>query len=158
VYLYLEVFTTPHAKGSVSGFPVRRKSGNVGVVIVHSSKSKTFEKAIRDHLPKDLFILGPVRVELWFFLPKPASVTRAYPSVPPDLDKLERSVLDALKPIWEDDSRAVDTEVYKRYVEDGEDPHVRILVESKPESVLDQERWMREAIRRQRLASVGGLL
>lgn len=45
-------------------------------------------------------LAGPVRVEVEFFLARPKSVSvkrRPHPDVRPDLDKLARSTLDALK-------------------------------------------------------------
>lgn len=38
----------------------------------------------------------PVELAIHFFLPKPKSVKREHPSVPPDLDKLCRSTFDGL--------------------------------------------------------------
>lgn len=51
----------------------------------------------------------PVEVAIHFYLPKPPSVKRDYPSVPPDLDKLCRSTFDGLVQggILKDDSLIV---------------------------------------------------
>lgn len=64
---------------------------------------------------------GALEIELWFYLPKPSSVSRVYPTVMPDLDKLVRAVGDGLTKggAITDDSRIVDLHAYKRYSVDG---------------------------------------
>ncbi len=64
---------------------------------------------------------GALEVELWFILPKPSSVSRVYPSVMPDADKLARAVNDGLTKggAIVDDSRIVNLLVYKRYSANG---------------------------------------
>lgn len=64
---------------------------------------------------------GALEVELWFYLPKPSSVSRKYPSVMPDTDKLVRAVGDGLTKggAIVDDSRIVNLLAYKRYSVDG---------------------------------------
>lgn len=60
---------------------------------------------------------GPVGVELNFFMPKPKTVKRDLPSVPPDLDKLVRAVFDALTDarVWTDDSLVCKLTASKQY-------------------------------------------
>lgn len=61
---------------------------------------------------------GPVRVDVTFWLTRPAAARgRAFPHVAPDVDKLARGVLDALtlSGVIEDDARVVDLTVRKRY-------------------------------------------
>ena len=60
---------------------------------------------------------GPIRVELEFFLQQPKSVTRKLPSVVPDLDKLIRSVFDALaiSKIIKDDALVCEVIASKAY-------------------------------------------
>lgn len=69
----------------------------------------------------------PVRVDLKFYMPRPASHYRrdgslkpsapAWPAVKPDIDKLERAVFDAVTAagVWRDDSRAVVVVKSKEY-------------------------------------------
>lgn len=61
----------------------------------------------------------PVEVFTTYLLPRPATVTRELPSVPPDLDKLERGLFDALTiaGVWSDDSLVVDSHPSKRYAD-----------------------------------------
>jgi Holliday junction resolvase RusA-like endonuclease len=69
----------------------------------------------------------PVRVECVFFFPKPKTVKRDYPSVAPDLDKLCRSLLDALTQagVYLDDAQVIDLIATKRY---SASPGVSVMV------------------------------
>ena len=59
---------------------------------------------------------GAVRMKIEFTAEKPKSVKRTYPSKPPDLDKLIRSVLDALSGVaYIDDGQVVEIVASKRY-------------------------------------------
>ena len=59
----------------------------------------------------------PVSVRITFFMPRPKTVERHMPTVPPDIDKLCRAVLDALTDVgvWVDDSQVVDLGATKIY-------------------------------------------
>jgi Holliday junction resolvase RusA-like endonuclease len=77
-------------------------------------------------------LLGPVRVEVEFYLPRPSSGSirkRSLPIVPPDLDKLLRGLLDGIGQghdtgkvgdglIWGDDSQVVEIVARKFYADD----------------------------------------
>jgi Holliday junction resolvase RusA-like endonuclease len=78
-------------------------------------------------------LLGPVRVEIDFYLPRPPSIKqskRTFPIVPPDIDKLCRSVLDGLGQglngksgdglLWGDDSQVVELLACKFYADERE--------------------------------------
>ena len=84
-------------------------------------------KASEAHRDK---ITGPVGVEILFILPRPASAKRAMPAVRPDLDKLARAMLDALKTggAYDDDGQVVDLIVRKRYPVNGERPGAEVLI------------------------------
>jgi Holliday junction resolvase RusA-like endonuclease len=62
----------------------------------------------------------PVQVDVEFYLPRPKTVRRLWPSVPPDLDKLERGLFDALTiaGVWADDALVIRSCSIKRYAED----------------------------------------
>lgn len=63
---------------------------------------------------------APISMTLIFIIKKPKTVTRQYPTVAPDLDKLVRAVLDALTAIaYRDDSQVIDIRALKIY---GETP------------------------------------
>lgn len=86
----------------------------------------------------ELFI-GPVVVEITFYLPRPKRyLTGKYAAfdVPhitkPDTDKLARCAKDALtKFAYHDDSQVTDLIARKRYVEDGGYPRAEIVVRTR---------------------------
>jgi len=110
------VFGVPAPQGS------KRHVGN-GRMIEASKFLPAWRKAIETEC-QSLFeepMDGALEVELWFYLPRPSSVSRDYPTVMPDLDKLVRSVGDGLTQggAIADDARIVDLHAYKRYSVDG---------------------------------------
>ena len=59
---------------------------------------------------------GPVRLFLIFTLTRGKTVRRKEPTVNPDIDKLARGILDALKGVlYNDDAQVVQLEAVKRY-------------------------------------------
>jgi len=110
------VFGVPAPQGS------KRHIGN-GRMIEASKYLPAWRKAIELEC-QSLFeepMDGALEVELWFYLPKPSSVSREYPTVMPDTDKLVRGVLDGLTKgaAIVDDKLVVDLHAYKRYSVDG---------------------------------------
>jgi Holliday junction resolvase RusA-like endonuclease len=89
------------------GLPVWRKavSDAVKQAMIDSGDSSKFE--------------GAVKLEAVFYLTRKPSVKRAYPTVPPDLDKVLRSLMDGISAkgegVWGDDSQVVRLEVSKKY-------------------------------------------
>lgn len=116
----LEVFGDPAPQGSKRVF-------NGRVVEAAGQKLKVWRKAIADAcLPfTDQNIwLGPIRLEVDFYLARPKTVKqnkRPFPIVPPDLDKLIRAVGDGIgqsEMIWGDDSQIVELQGSKHYADD----------------------------------------
>lgn len=72
----------------------------------------------------------PVSVRIYFLMPRPKTVTRDMPTVPPDLDKLCRAVMDALTDagLWHDDSQVIDLGATKIYSA-GSEIGAHIIVE-----------------------------
>ena len=71
---------------------------------------------------------GPVAMTLDFEVKKPRTVKRDYPTVPPDLDKLIRAVLDALTGIaYHDDAQVVHLITTKIY---SENPGVQVSIKA----------------------------
>lgn len=104
------------------------------IVQVNSAKHKAWRKAIVqqaiDTLPSDWQPIDePCELIVNFYLARPKTVTRGAPSVPPDLDKLIRSVGDALVVggILTDDSRIVRISARKIYA-NGIEPGATIRV------------------------------
>ena len=122
---------------SVTGDPASQGSHaimNGRIVQVNSKKHKAWRTAIVqaciDYLPSDWVPLDePVELIVNFYMSKPASVKRSLPSVAPDLDKLIRSVGDALAigGVYADDSRIVRISARKVYAQ-GIEPGATIEV------------------------------
>lgn len=112
---------------------------NGRVVEASGNKLKVWRKAIAAACQNQVteehsLLLGPVRVEVDFYLPRPASVSikkRPLPIVPPDADKLCRGLLDGLNQghetgkvgdgiIYGDDSQVVELVARKFYADDTE--------------------------------------
>lgn len=62
-----------------------------------------------------------VRIVEEFYLPRPKTVKRELPTVPPDIDKLERCLHDGITDsgMWDDDSRIVSVTATKEYARNG---------------------------------------
>jgi Holliday junction resolvase RusA-like endonuclease len=124
---------------SVSGDPASQGSHaimNGRIVQVNSKKHKAWRTAIVNEviatLPADWEpIDGPCELIVMFYLPKPATVKRSAPSVAPDLDKLVRSVGDALAiaGVYTDDSRITRISARKLYAQ-GIEPGASIVVKT----------------------------
>ena len=124
---------------SITGDPASQGSHAImqgRIVQVNSKKHKAWRTAIVNEviatLPADWEpIDGPCELIVNFYMAKPASVKRSSPSVAPDLDKLVRSVGDALAiaGVYTDDSRIVRISARKLYAQ-GIEPGATITVKS----------------------------
>lgn len=122
---------------SVIGDPASQGSHAImhgRIVQVNSAKHKRWRTAIVNEaisqLPSDWVpIDGPCELIVNFYMPKPPSVKRELPSVMPDLDKLIRSVGDAvaIAGIVTDDSRIVRISARKLYAV-GIEPGATIVI------------------------------
>ena len=114
---------------TVVGIPApqgsKRHVGN-GVMVESSKKVAPWRKAVANAVFSRFVetgdsspFTGPVEIFTTFFLPRPKTVTRDWPSVPPDLDKLERGLFDAvtLTGLWVDDSLVVRSHAVKYYAD-----------------------------------------
>jgi len=120
----IRIYGDPAPQGSKRVF-------NGRIVEASGNKLKIWRKAIAAACQNKVteehsLLLGPVRVEVEFYLPRPVSVTikkRALPIVPPDLDKLLRGLLDGIgqsEVIWGDDSQVVQIDAVKLYADETE--------------------------------------
>jgi Holliday junction resolvase RusA-like endonuclease len=104
--------------------------GGKGIMVESSKAVKPWREAVKYqalmHLTgggtrvPDMAIAGPVRVQMYFTLPKPKSAPKnrvTYPDRKPDLSKLVRATEDALTDagVWEDDARVIQLHAEKRY-------------------------------------------
>ena len=129
----------PRPQGSKKYVGTRRTAAgnNIPLIIEASPGLPVWRKAVADaviqamHDSGDLSKFeGAVKVEAVFYLTRKPSVKRALPTVPPDVDKLSRSLLDACKGVWGDDSQVVRLEVSKKYAT-GE-PGVAVTISNYP--------------------------
>ena len=130
--LHLEIFGNPAPQGS-------KKIIHGRLIEASSDKLRRWRKEIARVCTEaraqneDVFFLGPVRVEVCFFMPRPASVKqskRPWPIVPPDLDKLCRGLLDGIgqsELIWGDDSQVVNLIATKCYA-DAREPGASVTI------------------------------
>lgn len=79
---------------------------------------------------------GPLQMNLYFYLPRPKRLNkkrsrnqRCWHPCKPDLDNLEKAVLDALKGLtWQDDSQVAEVLKRKMYAAQDETPNVRVEI------------------------------
>ncbi len=116
----LDVYGEPAPQGSKRVFRGR-------LVEAQGERLKKWRKAIAEACKAyetENIILGPVRLEVDFYLTRPKSVSiskRPFPIVPPDCDKLVRAVGDGIgqsEVIWGDDSQIVEIIARKFYADD----------------------------------------
>lgn len=118
----LEVFGRPTPQGSkklVRGRMIEAQSASL------KKWRKAIEIACQPYKEQNIY-LGPVRLEVDFFLERPKSVSfrsRPFPIVPPDLDKLVRAVGDGIGQsglIYGDDSQIIEISARKFYADERE--------------------------------------
>lgn len=109
----------PAPQGSKNGFV---KNGRV-VMVESSKKIKPWREAVTiktaQHMSWETLnpMTTPVEIALVFHLPRPKTVTRLWPSVKPDLDKLIRSTFDGLTTggLYTDDALVIAVSASKQY-------------------------------------------
>jgi Holliday junction resolvase RusA-like endonuclease len=108
----------PAPQGSKNGFV---KNGRV-VMVESSKKVKPWRESValhtRDKISEPMNC--PVEIALVFHLPRPKTVTRKWPAVKPDLDKLIRSTFDGLTTggLYTDDALVIAVSASKQYATD----------------------------------------
>lgn len=130
--IVLKVRGTPVPQGSMTcvgaGMRTSKKGKQVAAHNVQPSNKDDLNpwrnqiaaacRLAREKYPTIVFVShDPVRVDLTFTFARPKSVTRDWPAVYPDIDKLARAVLDGLTAgeIWADDGQCVVLNVAKAY-------------------------------------------
>lgn len=109
-------------------------------ILVESSKRVKPWRAIvnaaaRQHMQGRPPARGPVAVAIAFVLPRPKNLPKTRPTPPaikrPDIDKLERAILDAITAVcFHDDSQVTKIESTKRIAEPGEQPGATITIKA----------------------------
>ena len=131
--IHFTVYGSPKPKGSKDAYTTR--SGRINVV-----ESCREEKAWAELVSTEALLNKPaqlfdksVGVDLWFWLPRPKRLGKTLKSVmattKPDIDKLTRSVLDALTGfIYKDDALVSQLSQHKYYADPGEEPRLFVRV------------------------------
>jgi Holliday junction resolvase RusA-like endonuclease len=132
----------PRPQGSKKYVGSRRTAAgnNIPLIIEASPGLPVWRKAVSDAVVQGMQdsgdlskFEGALKVEAVFYVTRKPTVKRAFPTVPPDVDKLARSLLDSCKPVWGDDSQVVRLEVSKKYAT-GQ-PGVAVTITNYSESV-----------------------
>jgi crossover junction endodeoxyribonuclease RusA len=138
----IDVYGQPAPQGSKSAFirggrAIVTEGGSKTGRSAHAAWRQAVATAARDwQQPRNRPLMdGALSVRIDFRLTRPKSVTvkaRPHPVTKPDLDKLERAVLDSLTGIiFGDDSQVVELHTSKRYA-DGCAPGCQIRIETLP--------------------------
>lgn len=113
------VYGVARPKGSTRAF---MRPGMKFPIVTSDNKSvKGWEESVRAAIQQHaagIFFHGPVTVSIAFNLPKPKSMSKKVTehTKKPDVDKLARGSLDAMKGVlWNDDSQVVSLYVTKQY-------------------------------------------
>lgn len=135
----IRVHGIPAPGGSKRGFVVNGRANIVDDCKRNKPWRDTVAAAVLEviHGP----MTGPLRFSVMFIMPRPKShykkngvikpgARHEFPTKKPDRTKLLRSTEDALKGIaWIDDTQAVQGEIGKRYVRDGETCGALLVIE-----------------------------
>lgn len=118
------VLGDPKVKGSAKGFVVNGRARITNDCEREKPWAQQVHWAAIEHRPPALWE-GPVSVEMVFLLPRPGRCGKTRIAVladrRPDVDKLVRSVVDALTGVfWIDDSRVVEIRARKFYADPGQ--------------------------------------
>lgn len=118
----------PAPQGSKKYVGTRRTAAgnNIPLIVESSPKLPAWRKAVSDAVKQAMIdsgdlskFEGAVKLEAVFYLTRRPSVKREYPTVPPDLDKVLRSLMDGItakgEGVWGDDAQVVRIEVSKKY-------------------------------------------
>lgn len=119
----------------ILGWPQPKARARMGKGIVYTpQKTAKWERDIaiqaKQYAPPEPWDCA-IRMQAIFILSRPKSVPRSRCSVytKPDLSNLLKSIEDALEGIiFVNDSRIVAVDMFKRYVRDGEEPGVEVLI------------------------------
>jgi Holliday junction resolvase RusA-like endonuclease len=145
VILIFRAYGVPQPKGSTRAFVPR---GWTRPIITDSNRSlKAWQQLVTEAASQAMdavpdgdraLMLGGVRLSIVFYLPRPKSMSKRirHHCKAPDLDKISRSVLDALSHVaYHDDAQVVELLAVKRYAGEHEVPCAVIRVEPAPETI-----------------------
>lgn len=120
--LFFTAYGDPAPQGSKKVIHGRLVEASKKVKPWRAAVKAAFQMAVQETGDDSMFE-GAVKIKTTFYLSRPATVTkkkRPVPTVPPDLDKLERGLFDALTEagVWTDDAIVVKSCSEKLYADD----------------------------------------
>lgn len=126
----------PQPQGSARAYTYKRKAEKGGGIGARVDTDNPKLKAWRENVAwcarrahRGPALKGPIRLIADCYLPRPKSVRRLSPTVPPDIDKIARGLADAMTGvIYEDDSQITQLKVSKFYAAPGNPPCAVIVV------------------------------
>ena len=133
----ITVHGRPQQQGSSKAFVVRdRRTGKPRAIVTSDNRTElqAWREAVRTESQTAAIDeggyrdTGPVGLRITWRLPRPKRARAGeLPATRPDIDKLERAILDALTGTWyRDDGQVTDVEKRKRYAAAGDPPSVEI--------------------------------
>jgi Holliday junction resolvase RusA-like endonuclease len=124
------VYGVARPKGSTRAF---MRPGMKFPIVTSDNKSvKGWEESVRAALQQHaagVFFQGPLVVRIAFNLPKPKSMAKRIAAhiKKPDIDKLARGSLDAMKGVlWNDDAQVTELHVKKSYALDQPSAYIEV--------------------------------
>lgn len=125
-YVAFRVDGEPIPQGSKKAFKVGKR---INIVDDNAALLKPWRKKIAEAADLGRTFDCPVVLDATFYLTRPKTVKRAYPTTVPDLDKLMRALGDGMKDggLIRDDSIIVDEHIRKRYA-DGKKPGIAVIL------------------------------
>ena len=116
----------PAPQGSKKYVGTRRTAlgNNIPLIVESSAALPAWRKAVAEAVQQAMTdsedfskFDSAVRVDAVFYMRKPRTVTRQYPQTPPDIDKVCRSLLDAVTKggVWVDDALVVELHAVKTW-------------------------------------------
>lgn len=129
----------------VNGLPApqgsKRHVGN-GRMIEASKKVGPWREAVKEAVSSLSFTPfdGAIAIDIKFYLPRPKTVKRPKPTVPPDLDKLVRGLFDALTiaNVWMDDALAIEVCATKHYETEDEPPGCVVAIRNLQKEFIEK--------------------
>ena len=131
-YVTFTVYGVPSPQGSLRAMPLGAKAGGRAIIVQGGTKESrerllswrdSCGAAARAALAGQPALAVACAVVVAFYLPRPKSAPKSviYPAKKPDLDKLVRSLMDALSQVaFIDDALVVDVMACKRFAIDRE--------------------------------------
>lgn len=95
------------------------------------AKTRKYENELKAMIrsANPAMFVGPIIMEISFYMPRPKKPKYKYPAVKPDIDNLQKALLDACNGLlYEDDAQIIELTARKEY---GAKPRIELVIISK---------------------------